>query len=432
MPLCNILHVDLDAFFASVEQLLQPGLKGRPVIVGSDHETRGVVASASYEARVFGIGAGMPILEARRLCPQGVYLSGSFEEYARFSREVFELIGQISPCIERASLDEGYVDLAGCQRLYGSWSARPMGRLPFSNVCAGLYLRREGKAVPPRDRALIPEPHRWVAAVGLWLKRAVKARTGLDISVGCASNKLAAKSASGFAKPNGLALVAPGREADFFLRLPLEHIHGLGNAVLAKLRKWNVHNVSDARRLPLEVLQTGFGESHGRAIHKALRGEGDVALEQPGRPKSISRVSTFWSASADLSFVEGMLLQLSERVGRALRRGGLAGRTVTVKLRYQDFTTIDCSRSTPDPVCCDEQIFALARALLRARWCRSRRLRLVGVGVSRLAPAHWHQDKLFDDDSARRRRIDRCLDGLRDRFGFEVIRRGPTLALADV
>ena len=134
------------------------------------------------------------------------------------------LLGEVSPAIECASLDEGYVDLAGCERLYGVWSAGPLGRLPFSNGLPGIYLRCEDSAVPPPERTPVPEPYRWIAAVALWIKRAVKARTGLNISVGCASNRLAAKSASGFAKPNGLALIEPGREADFFLRLPLEDI----------------------------------------------------------------------------------------------------------------------------------------------------------------------------------------------------------------
>ena len=442
MALPNILHVDLDAFFASVEQVLQPALKGRPVIVGSEHETKGVVASASYEARACGVRAAMPVFQARRLCPHGVYLAGHHGEYARFSEDVFDLLEQISPAVERASLDEGYVDLGGCQRLYGAWSARPAGRMPFSNGIPGLYLRREDRAVPPRERTSVPEHYRWIAAVALRIKRSVKARTGLNVSVGCAANKLAAKSASDFAKPNGVALVEPGHEADFFLNLPLDDLPGLGGAVLDKLRKWNVRNVLQARRLPLELLEGGFGECHGRAIYRVLRGQvpdppdprrrrSGAFFEQADHQKSISRVTTFWTASSDYAFVEGMLLHLSERVGRALRRDGLAGRTVTLKLRYQDFTTLERSRSAREPVCLDEEIFAIARTLLRGRWCRSRRLRLVGVGLSRLQPARRLQRTLFDDDTTRYRRIDRCLDGLRDRFGFEVIQRGPTINLAE-
>jgi len=442
MGLPNILHVDIDAFFASVEQVLDPALKGRPVIVGSEHETKGVVASASYEARAFGVRAAMPVFQARRLCPDGIYLAGHHGEYARFSEAVFELLEQVSPVVERASLDEGYVHLGGCERLYGAWSARPVGQMPFSNTIPGLYLRRETSALQPRERTSVPEPHRWIAALALWVKHAVKARTGLNVSVGCAANRLAAKSASDFAKPNGVALVEPGREADFFLNLPLEDLPGLGSAVLATLRKWNVRNVLQARKLPRELLEGSFGECHGRAIYRVLRGEppdppdpwrrsAGAVFKQSDHQKSISRVTTFWTASSDYALVEAMLLHLSERVGRALRRDGLAGRTVTLKLRYQDLTTIERSRSTREPVCLDEEIFAIARTLLRGRWCRSRRLRLVGVGLSRLQPARRLQCTLFDDDTARYRRINRCLDGLRDRFGFEVIQRGSTINLSE-
>ncbi|MDP6107175.1 MAG: hypothetical protein QGI33_01925 [Candidatus Brocadiia bacterium] len=175
----TILHVDIDAFFASAEQVLRPALRGRPVIVGSAQERRGVVASAFYEARAYGLKAGMPIVRARELCPHGVYLAGSFGEYLRSSREMLDVLGGLSPALERLGLDEAYVGLGGCERLYGGLGAGPLGRVPLAEA--------------------------------LHAKRLIRARTGLNVSVGCAANKLAAKAASDFAKPNGVALVEPGR-----------------------------------------------------------------------------------------------------------------------------------------------------------------------------------------------------------------------------
>jgi len=421
----HILHVDLDAFFASVEQVLDPALRGRPVVVGSADGKRGVVASASYEARAFGVRAAMPIFQARKLCPQAVFRAGSYGEYERFSREVFDVLAEVSPTVEGCSLDEGYVDLTGCERLYGAWSAAPLGRLPFCRDGGGVYVRREARAVPPARRALTPDRCRWIAAVAAWIKHAVRARTGLNVSVGCATNKLVAKAASDFAKPNGLAVVPAGAEADFFLSLPLEEIPGIGQAVRDALHKWNVRTVAAARRVPAEALQGCFGDCAGRALYRALRGEGETELAAPSLPAGMSRETTFWTASSDRRFVEAEMFGLTERLANALRRQGLAGRTVHLKLRYEDFATVTLSRSLREPTCAEEDIFAAARGLLDQRWCRTRRLRLVGVGVSRLGPVSSRQGALFDDESERQRRVHRCLDNLRGRFGFDVVQRGP-------
>ena len=426
----HILHVDLDAFFASVEQVLNPSLKGRPVVVGSAQESRGVVASASYEARGFGVRAGMPMFEALRLCPGAVHLAGSYREYERFGGAVFEILSSFSPTVEEGSLDEGYADLGGCERLYGGWAALPLARLPFSAAVPGVYVRREGRAVPPAGRCIVPDPWRWVAAVGLRIKRAVKVCTGLSVSVGCASNKLAARAASDHAKPNGLVLVEPGCEGAFFLRLALEDVPGLGRAVREKLRRWNVHTVAQARELPGALLRGALGERQGTFVYRALRGQGEDALARPARPRSISRESTFWTASNDFAFVEAMVFYLTERVGNAMRRVRLAGRTVHLKLRYEDFTTVEGSRSPRQPLSVDADIFAVARALLAARWRRDRRLRLVGVGVSNLGPAGGVQRRFFADDPARQHRLDGCLDALRERFGFGAVQRGPSILLA--
>ncbi len=433
MPL--IIHVDIDAFFASVEQVLNPDLKGKPVIVGGGIEGRGVVASASYEARPFGLKAGMPIFRARELCPDGVYLSPRFGEYNRFSEQVFEVLSGISPSVEEASLDEAYVDLRGCERMYGTWSARPVARLPFVKEADGVYWRMEKRAIPPARRVLLPEDSRWVAAVGLWIRRAVRAETGLDVSVGIGSNRLVAKTASGFGKPCGITLVEAGHEAAFLAMLGLKDIPGIGRATRERLLKWNVRTVEEARRLPRELLEDAFGCRRGAAMYDLLRGracsaDDSTGRRQPDLPKSISRETTFWTASNDYEFVESMLFYLTERLGRALRREGLAGRTVHVKLRYQDFASVQCSRSMGQYADRDEKIFAEARKLLKGRWRRSRRLRLVGVGLTDLRPARTFQGRLFDDGADRSRRLDRCVDDLRERFGFGIVQRGPSINLA--
>ena len=425
----TILHVDIDAFFASAEQLLDPSLRGRPVVVGSAHQTRGVVASASYEARAYGLHAGMPIVRARELCPDAVYLGGSYREYIKLSRRMFDVLEGVSPSLERMGLDEGYVDLGGCERMYGARGAGPLGRVPFRAAEGGAHVRREGRATPPAQRVMAPDSCRWVAAAALRIKRLVRERTGLNVSVGCAANRLAAKAASDFAKPNGVVLIERGREADFFLTLPLGDVPGLGRSVRERLAKWNVRTVADARALPAGLLTASFGERSGAALYRVLRGDGDTALHPPEQPKSVSRETTFWTASADRAFVEAMLFYLCERTGGALRRGGLAGRTVSVKLRYEDFVTTDVSRSTRRPVSQDEDIFDVARRLLHARWTMTRRLRLIGVGVHRLQLADAVQTELFDSTARRRHRIDRCLDGLRGRFGFTVVQRGLAIRL---
>jgi len=428
----TIVHVDVDAFFASVERVLRPELRGLPVVVGGGVEGRGVVASASYEARRFGLRAGMPIWRARERCPEGVFLPPRFAEYNRFSERVFEALSEFSPSVEQASPDEAYVDLRGCERLYGALAGRPLARPPFVEEAPGVYRRRERRAVPPGRRTELPPGWRWTAAVGLRIKRVVRARTGLDVSVGVGSNRLVAKAASDFGKPDGMVAVAVGREMEFLGMLPLGELPGIGRATLERLLKWNVRTVAEARRLPLGLLQDAFGLERGRALFGLLRGRpaGGDGVRERGLPKSMSRETTFWTATGDYEFVEAMLFYLTERLGRALRREGMRGRTVQVKLRYQDMSTVQCARSLARVTDRDEEIFAAARALLGRLWRRSRCVRLVGVGVSELRPWGVFQSALLDDGSERSRRLDRCLDGLRERFGFDVVRRGLSINLA--
>jgi len=429
----RIIHVDVDAFFASVEQLLDPSLRGRPVVVGGGVGGRGVVASASYEARRFGLRAGMPIFRARERCPDGVYLPPRFAEYNRFAERVFDVLSSVSPSVEQPSLDECYLDLRGCERLYGAWAGRAPARLPFAREAPGVYRRRQGEATCAERHGPLPEACRWLAAVGLWIKRAVRSRVGVNVSVGIGPNKLVAKMGSKFGKPDGLVLVEAGREAEFLAMFELRDVPGVGRATWEKLHRWNVRTVEQARRLPLELWEDGFGPERGPALYHLVRGElpaDAAALRVNEPPRSISRETTFWTASNDYEFVESMLFYLTERLGRALRRERMEGRTVQVKLRYEDFATVQCSRALRRHTDGDERVFAVARSLLRARWRSTRRLRLVGVGLTDLRPARVLQHTLFDGEAERGRRIDRCLDGLREQFGFDVVRRGLSINLA--
>ncbi len=423
------LHVDVDAFFASVEQVLNPDLKGRPVAVGGGVRGRGVVGSASYEATACGVRPGVPIYRARELCPEAKFLPPRHEEYNRFSEQVFDVLSEVSPSVEQTSLGEAHVDLSGCERLYGAWSARPVGRLPFRREAEGVYRRSGRKAVPLKRRRMLPEGLRWAGAVAVRVKRAVRARTGLSVSVGLAANRLAAKTASDYGKPDGLTVLCPGAEADFMGLLELPDVPGIGRATLQKLHKWNVRTVEAARELPGNLLADTFGPERGRRLYELFRGRGTGEPVAPDRPRSISRETTFWTASSDLEFVESMLFYLTERLGRALRRERMGGRTVQMKIRYHDFTTVQRSRSMSRCTDRDEEIFALARKLLRAGWLRSKRVRLVGVGLTDLRPARAFQQRLFDNEAERCRRLDRCLDSVRERFGFDAVQRGLSINL---
>ncbi len=428
-----IIHVDIDAFFAAVEQVLDPALAGRAVIVGGGIGGRGVIASCSYEARTYGLKAGMPIHQACRLCPDGVYLPPRFGRYNRFSERVFGVLADVSPSVQQTSLDDAYVDLAGCERMYAQWGARPAGHLPFQARDAGVYVRREGRAVPGDARVLLPEGCRWPAAVGRWIKARVRRETGLTVSVGMGSNKLMACIASALGKPNGLVVAEPGHERDLVAVLDLKDVPGIGRATRERLHKWNVRTVRQAQELPAELLEDAFGPERGPALHHLLNGQlcSDAAeVRAAEAPRSISRETTFWTASNDYEFVESMLFYLTERLGRALRRQRMEGRTVQVKLRYADNANVQCSRSLGRHTDRDEDVFAAARRLLRTRWCRTKRLRLVGVSLTDLRPMRVVQYDLFEGARDRSRRIDRCLDGLRDRFGFDVVHRGLSINLA--
>jgi DNA polymerase-4 len=379
------MHVDLDAFYASVEQLRRPELRGKPVIVGGagvDGE-RGVVAAASYEARPFGVRSAMPLSRARRLCPQAIFIPCDFQAYREASKSVFAVLDRYSPVIEPIALDEAYLDLTGEEALLG-----------------------------PPD------------AVARRLRDEVKARCGLDLSIGVAVCKLVAKVASELRKPRGLVVVPDGNEAAFLAPLPLGKLPGCGPATVVKLERFGVRTIGDLAALPDPLLGELFGQ-YGRILGAHARGIDPSPVLPPGDPKSISREVTFDRDVTDASKVRETALALLQDVGQSLRSHRLSARTIVLKIRYQPFDTQSRQATLPSPTDRDDQLAGALRQLLETQLDPSRPIRLIGAGVSNLE-AGATQLSLLETRSSRLAMLDEQLDQLRDRYGDHVIARGAT------
>jgi len=373
------MHVDLDAFYASVEQLRRPELRGKPVIVGGagvDGE-RGVVAAASYEARPFGVRSAMPLSRARRLCPNAVVIPCDFPAYREASKSVFAILDRYSPVIEPIALDEAYLDLTGEDALMG-----------------------------PAD------------SVAVRLRDEVKSRCGLDLSIGVASCKLVAKVASELRKPRGLVVVPPGTEPSFLAPLPLGKLPGCGPATAVRLERVGVRTIGDLAALPDPLLGELFGQ-YGRLLGAHARG---IVLP-PGDPKSISREVTFDRDVREAGKVRATALGLLQDVGHSLRAHGLSARTVVLKIRYQPFDTLSRQATLPYPTDRDDQLASALRHLLETQLDPSRAVRLIGAGVSNLEPCAT-QLSLLETRSSRLAILDEQLDELRGRYGDHVIARG--------
>ncbi|HEU4384154.1 MAG TPA: DNA polymerase IV [Anaeromyxobacteraceae bacterium] len=381
----TIIHLDLDAFYASVEVLDDPSLAGRPVIVGGTRG-RGVVAAASYEARRFGVHSAMPTARARRLCPEGVFLPPRFERYGELSRQVFEIYRRYTPLVEPLSLDEAFLDVTESQALHGTG----------------------------RDIAVA-------------VKRAVRGETGLTVSAGVAEVKMAAKIASDLGKPDGLTVVPEGGVAAFLAPLPVGRLWGVGAVTERALRKLGVSTIGELARLPEAVLSERFG-AHGRHMHALARGEDPRTVVPDEAAKSIGAEDTF---EQDLSGAEALwprILDQVERVARRLRAAGERGRTVTLKLKYSDFTLVTrrCTLSHPTD---DAGAIAEAIRLDLSRADLSRPVRLTGVAVSGFEEAGGApsgQLGLFEPPAAardgRRQRLNAALDAIAGRHGEDAVR----------
>lgn len=375
----TIAHLDFDAFFAAVEEKRDPSLRGKPVIIGSGE--RGVVSTANYVARQYGVHSAMPLRTAKRLCPQGVYISGHYQLYHDHSCRLMRILSEYSPLVEQVSLDEAYIDLSGTERLFG----------------------------PPVQTARL-------------IQQRVADELDLSISVGVATNKLVAKVASDCHKPAGFTVVPPGKEAEFLAPLPVERLPGVGPVLLKQLRDRGVSTIGDLARVPAHLLRLSFGK-WGEALAHRARGEDLCRVLPSEEVKSVSREHTFAEDTSDVGLVESTLVSLTEDVCRRLRNKRLEARTVMVKIRYSDFVTHTCSCTLQRPLDVDEVFFREVLALFRQGRRRRYRLRLVGVELSNLTPRAW-QDDLFDQDLPLLRELDLKLDTIRQKYGKEAVRRG--------
>jgi DNA polymerase IV len=387
MPLMasrSIVHVDMDAFYAAVEQRDRPDLRGRPVIVGADPRGRGVVSAASYEARPFGVRSAMPIGRAARLCPQAVFLPVDMEKYQRVSREIMGILADASPLVEQISVDEAFVDLTGTASLFGE---------------ALVVVRR--------------------------LKARIRAETGLTASAGLAANKFVAKVASDLQKPDGLVAVAAGEEASFLAPLPVERLWGVGRVMTRELHALGIHSIGQLQTLPGDVLVRRFGK-HGEHLADLAFGRDPRPVAPDVSAKSIGAEETFARDSRDLHRLAAALRGQAERVAAELRRENLAASRVTLKVRFADFRTLTRSW-TGDPTQDGLELYRRATVLL-GRVALSQAVRLVGLSASHLARAGHGQLPLLDPGAVRRERLARAVDGLTRRFGSDAVRPASLLS----
>jgi len=368
----------MDAFYASVEQRDRPELRGRPVVVGADPQGRGVVSAASYEARRFGVHSAMPIGRAARLCPDAAFLPVDMDKYAGVSREVMTILADFTPLLQPLSIDEAFLDVTGTEGLHGDG-----------------------------------------AAVARTIKSRITTALRLTASVGVAANMFVAKVASDLRKPDGLVVVAPGTEADFLAPLPVSRLWGVGRVTGAGLEAMGVSTIGQLAAVPAAYLAARFGES-GRAPHDLSLGRDDRVVEPFAPPKSMSAEETFGHDHGDVERLAATLREQAERVARELREAGYAGRCVTLKLRFADFSTLT-RRHTDDPTQDGLLIYRRARALLERIPLRQP-VRLIGLSVSGLGPAAAGQLWLLEPDTLRRERLARAMDRVTARFGEASLR----------
>ncbi len=374
----------MDAFFVSVEELFDPSLRGKAVVVGGQANERGVVSAASYEARKFGIHSAMPLRTAYKLCPHAIFVDGHPDRYRDYSKRVYDVLEHFSPRVEMASIDEAYLDMTGTARLHG----------------------------PP-------------LAAAHALHREMQASTHLNCSIGIARSRLVAKVSSDQAKPNGILWVLSGQEARFLAPLEVRKIPGVGKVMEKDLHDLGIRTVGDLARLEEDLLEERFGK-WGLALAGKAQGldagawfDSEIAEETP--PKSISHEHTFDRDTADLEQLESTLARLAEMVGRRLREDGLHARTVQLKLRFEDFSTITRAHSLSSATQVDTEIYESVRALFRANWRAGRRVRLLGVHTSGFGEAAGQLDLLDGNRHQRWMQALTAADRLRDKYGESAI-----------
>ena len=374
----SIAHVDMDAFYAAIEQRDRPALRGRPVVVGADPRGRGVVSAASYEARTFGVRSAMPISRAARLCPHAAFLPVDMEKYQRVSRQIMDILGAFSPLVEQVSIDEAFVDLTGTAALFGE---------------AADAVRQ--------------------------IKARIRADTGLTASAGLGANKFVAKVASDLRKPDGFVIVPAGEEAVFLAPLPIERVWGVGRVMTRELNALGIQTIGQLQALPREVLARRFGKYGGQLADLAF-GRDARPVAPDAQARSIGAEETFGRDCGDPRRLLSALRGQAERVAAALRQENLAAARVILKVRFADFRTLTRSWSG-DPTQDGLELYRRATVLLQ-RIPLSQAVRLIGLSASRLAPGGTGQLPLLDPATVRRERLARAVDGLTRRFGDGTVR----------
>jgi DNA polymerase-4 len=376
----HIAHFDLDAFFVSVELLKQPELKGKPLIVGGDGQ-RGIVAACSYEARKFGIQSAMPAMTAKKLCPEAVFLKGSYHNYSKYSRIVTDLIAGSVPSFEKASIDEFYIDLTGMDRFFG------------------------------------------ISQFTRELREKIIRETGLPISYGLSTNKLVSKMATNEAKPNGYLEVPAGKETAFLWPLTIDKIPMVGKQTQQQLHTIGIHTIEQLAKTPVEQLEHVFGK-WGHKLWQKAHGISDSIVEQYSEQKSLSHENTFNEDSSDLEFLHGELVRLTEKAAYDLRQDEKLTGCVTVKLRYEDFETVS-RQEVMDYTALDNLLIARVKDLFTKLYKRGRKVRLLGVKFSHLIPMTI-QMNLFDKEQEK---LDlfKAVDNIKNQFGTGAITKATTL-----
>jgi DNA polymerase-4 len=377
----QIIHLDMDAFYPSVEVLDNPALKGKPVIVGGTKE-RGVVSSASYEARKFGVHSAQPIATAMRLCPKGIFLHGRMTRYKEVSDQIFEIFHRFTPLVEPLSIDEAFLDVTGSGRLFGK-----------------------------------PEE------IAKKIKETVLRETGLTVSAGVAPSKFVAKIASDLEKPDGLTVVPHDKIRQFLDPLPVSKMWGAGKVTQKALEELNIRTFRDLRRMPVEVLERKFGKN-GPRMHTLAMGIDDRDVVPEHDVKSIGHEETFAEDIVDLGFAKKELLSLSNKVARRMRRKGLEGKTVSLKVKYGDFKQITRSITLPEYTDDGHEIYSTVCSLLTKTATGKRPVRLLGVSISHISTTSEDQLSLFrmEDKPKKKKELHNAMDSICEKFGDKGIR----------
>jgi len=373
-----VMHVDMDAFFASVEQLDNPKYRGKPLIVGGKSH-RGVVSTCSYEAREYGVHSAMPIIQAKRLCPNGIFVSGRMGRYVEVSQQIMKIFTEFSPCVEPLSIDEAFLDLSGMEHLVGD-----------------------------------------ITLLGRKIKMRIKEVTGLTASVGLAPNKFLAKLGSDLRKPDGLVIISAHEAKEFIAPLPVNKIFGIGKKANEALKKIGIITIGQLAACDELYLKNILGNNTA-LVQNLARGIDDRPVEDTREAKSIGKETTYMEDLLTQEKYHDALWDLSQQVGWRIRNSGLAGRTVTLKVKYCSFKSVTRSITTEVPVSVDEDIFALVEKLItQIKWAEP--VRLLGVSVSKLVPAGELLLAFARDEKQQKRSA--ALDALKNKFGEHIIKRG--------